>query len=238
MTTAKDVIRDAAETYLEDLKSGVEDGTYDRDARNLTRIAAIEAALASPGFMSLDEARTLKDGDILRVLVGGCGDVDDEEKHYEPGAFVAVCGLDTFSAPQGWAVTVRVINGPGRHVVNVLDEGDFEGRYPFARPTTAELLLAQLIDEFLAFDEKMGDEDQEGGPRAPTGDDYNEAWGFIERANRLLTKAAAPGEDPWHVGELPGDDGRTVRDENGLTVSVETTALAAAEKVAAHNLRL
>lgn len=49
----------------------------------------------------------------------------------------------------------------------------------------------------------------------------------------------APAEkDPWHVGELPGDDGRTIRDQNGLTVSVETTAIAAAEKVAAHNLGL
>lgn len=42
-------------------------------------------------------------------------------------------------------------------------------------------------------------------------------------------------DDPWHVGELPGDDGRTIRDQNGLTVDVKPTAAEAAAAVAQNN---
>lgn len=45
----------------------------------------------------------------------------------------------------------------------------------------------------------------------------------------------ADAKDIWHVGELPGDDGRTIRDESGLTVNVATTAAQALEIVEAHN---
>lgn len=41
--------------------------------------------------------------------------------------------------------------------------------------------------------------------------------------------------DPWHIGELPGDDGRTIRDQNGLTVRVAATEAKAHEIVDAHN---
>lgn len=34
-----------------------------------------------------------------------------------------------------------------------------------------------------------------------------------------LAGAPAPvGDDPWHVGELPGDGGLIIRDQNGLEV--------------------
>lgn len=42
-------------------------------------------------------------------------------------------------------------------------------------------------------------------------------------------------EDPWHVGELPGDDGTVIRDENGLTVCTAPSAEAAHELVKQHN---
>jgi hypothetical protein len=42
--------------------------------------------------------------------------------------------------------------------------------------------------------------------------------------------------DVWHVGELTGDDGRTIRDENGLTVVVAETPTRAREIVDAPNL--
>lgn len=40
--------------------------------------------------------------------------------------------------------------------------------------------------------------------------------------------------DPWHIGELPGDDGRTVRDQNGLKVLTATTAREARQRVLDH----
>lgn len=42
-------------------------------------------------------------------------------------------------------------------------------------------------------------------------------------------------EDPWHIGELPGDDGRTIRDSNGLTVKVCVTPELAQVDVDEHN---
>lgn len=43
--------------------------------------------------------------------------------------------------------------------------------------------------------------------------------------------------DPWHVGELPGDRGMTVRDQNGLTVCRGRSAAETLRLVTRHNLR-
>lgn len=70
---------------------------------------------------------------------------------------------------------------------------------------------------------------------------------LVERPSGALTDFAlsqlagedaerpAPGSDPWHVGELPGDGGLIVRDENGLAVMHCATAAAAIETVEIHN---
>lgn len=42
-------------------------------------------------------------------------------------------------------------------------------------------------------------------------------------------------DDPWHIGELPGDDGRTIRDQNGLTVGIALDRAQARLLVDAHN---
>lgn len=41
--------------------------------------------------------------------------------------------------------------------------------------------------------------------------------------------------DLWHVGELPGDDGRMIRDENGLEIARAESRWQADRLVAAHN---
>jgi hypothetical protein len=41
--------------------------------------------------------------------------------------------------------------------------------------------------------------------------------------------------DPWHVGEMPGDGGLIVRDQNGLEVSRHEWATDALEAVREHN---
>lgn len=86
-------------------------------------------------MMTLEQARTIKPGDRLRVLVGGIGGVgtDDggeEELTFAAGEIVRVAQVDNFPAPQGFAITVVSDNG----VVNVFDESDFDRRYPFAPP--------------------------------------------------------------------------------------------------------
>jgi hypothetical protein len=81
-------------------------------------------------MMTLDQAKALRVGDRVTVLVCGRGDVDEDEFTFEPGTILTVCALDTFAAPQGLAVTVVSPSG----VVNVFDEGDYGGRYPFAWP--------------------------------------------------------------------------------------------------------
>ncbi len=59
---------------------------------------------------------------------------------------------------------------------------------------------------------------------------------WIKAEVEALEDAIEPwSPDPWHVGELSGDDGRTIRDENGLTVKVCATAEQAAAEVAQHN---
>ncbi|MEH0194600.1 hypothetical protein V7S57_02575 [Caulobacter sp. CCNWLY153] len=41
--------------------------------------------------------------------------------------------------------------------------------------------------------------------------------------------------DPWHVGQLPGDNGRVIRDQNGLFVAAAHTVADALRSVQQHN---
>lgn len=45
-------------------------------------------------------------------------------------------------------------------------------------------------------------------------------------------------QDPWHIGELPGDEGLVVRDENGLEVARYPTQAEALETVQANHAKL
>jgi hypothetical protein len=49
----------------------------------------------------------------------------------------------------------------------------------------------------------------------------------------MTDETSAP--DPWHVGELPGDNGLIVRDQNGLLVCACLSIEAACDIAAEHN---
>lgn len=108
--------------------------------------------------MTRDEAATLKSGDYVRVTVPGSGEVDfsdlgenapeDWERHYEAGAVAVVCTVEEFRrSRQGLAITVTILEGPGRWVVNVFDEADPEPRFPFERLSGADLERARDLEE-------------------------------------------------------------------------------------------
>lgn len=78
-------------------------------------------------MMIKDDAQALEVGQRVRVLVPGCGDVDDVLTHFEADAIVTVEAVETFPGSQGLSITVSAENG----VVNVFDEGDYGGQYPF-----------------------------------------------------------------------------------------------------------
>jgi hypothetical protein len=93
-----------------------------------------DAPYSPADFMPLEEARKIKPGETVTVLVDGCGGVfqnngEELELDFKAGEDVRVAQVDTFAAPQGWAITIVSGNG----VVNVFDEGDFGGLYPFKR---------------------------------------------------------------------------------------------------------
>lgn len=84
-------------------------------------------------MMTKAEAMTLKQNDRVRVLCDGrggvCSDGGEDELEFKAGEIVTVDFIDTFRPPQGFAVTICAANG----VVNVFDERDFGGLYPFAK---------------------------------------------------------------------------------------------------------
>jgi hypothetical protein len=81
-------------------------------------------------MMTREQAKTLKVDDKMRVLCGGRGEVDGEgELTFEAGEIVTVVQINTYRDPQGFAVAISADNG----VVNVFDESDFSGLYPFER---------------------------------------------------------------------------------------------------------
>jgi hypothetical protein len=81
-------------------------------------------------MMPLDQAQSLQLDDRVRILCGGMGEVDGEgELTFAAGEIVTVVQIDTYRDPQGFAVAISADNG----VVNVFDESDFGGLYPFER---------------------------------------------------------------------------------------------------------
>jgi hypothetical protein len=100
---------------------------------------ATAAGVPVPAEPALDAGMTprevrdfIKAGDHVRVLVDGCGGVgtDDggeEQREFKAGEIVRVDRLDQFRPPQGLAATIVSASG----VVNVFDEADFDGIYPF-----------------------------------------------------------------------------------------------------------
>jgi sensor domain CHASE-containing protein len=82
-------------------------------------------------MMPREQAATLKPGERVRVLVDGCGDVEGEgELSFAAGEILTVDRVDTYrDEPQGLSVIVYADNG----VVNVFDETDYGGLYPFER---------------------------------------------------------------------------------------------------------
>lgn len=84
-------------------------------------------------MMTLEEAKTLKINDRLIILVDTCGsDENDEEQTYLAGAYGRVFDLETYRGKQGFAVHV-VIGNSDNEIINVFDENDNGGLYPFRR---------------------------------------------------------------------------------------------------------
>lgn len=59
-------------------------------------------------------------------------------------------------------------------IINVFDAGDAAPRYPFMRADAADHALSTIRAAVKAHDDRLDDENQKGGPRVPTGDDYND----------------------------------------------------------------
>lgn len=89
------------------------------------------------GYMALTEARNLRAGDRVTMLVSTMGaDAEGVERIHPEGAGATIDCVDTLPAPQGFAVHVCVGEGD-RAILNVFDEGDFGGIFPFARARAA-----------------------------------------------------------------------------------------------------
>lgn len=148
--------------------------------------------------MSREDVGRLKKGDVVRLTCSGFGDVDlgdegQQDRHYAPGALAEVCSLDVYPAPQGLAVTVVVLNGPGQFVVNVFDEGDADS-YPFAHVPPAVAALAKLTyGAQLYYDEKITVVKDDGESRSPDGDDYNELFSEVAASAWVLNLPHATG---------------------------------------------
>ena len=85
-------------------------------------------------FMTEEEAAKLKIGDRVEMLVGGCGDVFEEDdteelRHYLAGDDAEIVSVDRYVNSQKLAVGIETANG----VFNVFDAGDYDGKYPFKR---------------------------------------------------------------------------------------------------------
>ena len=126
--------------------------------------------------MNLEQARALTVGTPVRLSCAGSGEVDfsdlpnvlqpaNWERDYPAGSLGMVTALDTFKGPQGYAVTVVIVDGPARWVVNVFDEADAarnaaEGLdlYPFelAAPDMEAADLRDILDRHARLTETPG----------------------------------------------------------------------------------
>lgn len=161
-------------------------------------------------FLTLAEAKAiLRVGQRVFVWipvdVTGEDDQGDELAFTtEAGALAQITGIDTFGAPQGFAVTVDFIDDRGGYAT--FDEADrylvspTTPLYPFslagclAEPPT----LAEQVAAFItAYDAALNDEDRDGGPIAPNGDDYN---ALADGVNVILAGQGAPAIKLSHHG--------------------------------------
>ena len=100
-----------------------------REGRFCSRSCARGKTQPSP-MMTRDQAAELRCGDKVRILVAGCGEVGGKGLiRLAPGEIVTVARLDNNGRAEGLAITVYSQSG----VVNVFEETDYEGRYPFER---------------------------------------------------------------------------------------------------------
>lgn len=120
--------------------------------------------------MNVHEARRLKVGDLIRVNLPGMGEVDfsdlegppeNFERAYPAGTFAVVTALDEHPAPQSFAVTIVIIEGPARWVVNVFDEADDWPLFPFDVLTGTDLDRARQLRLRSQLDLETGDYDPE-----------------------------------------------------------------------------
>lgn len=93
--------------------------------RDLARQEDAEAEHAH--MMPKELAQKLQPGQKVRALVAGSGEVDGEELKFEASELLTIDRLSHLGGSQGLAITAYSENG----VVNVFDEADYGGRYPF-----------------------------------------------------------------------------------------------------------
>lgn len=163
-------------------------------------------------------------------------EVHDGANKREVGPYETRAEAIAVAADYPGAVIVEIfgdLNVSGADLVDAFTE--WRGQLKAARPLLDELVdgLRSARDQFLVY---------EAHHRAKAGEDGRDEKAktnadMAARLGALIEKASGEPETPdiWHVGELPGDDGRTIRDENGLTVAVATTAAQAFAIVEAHN---
>jgi hypothetical protein len=89
----------------------------------------------APQTMTIDEVRTLVEGDVVVVTVECAGDDEnDVERSHPAGTEARVLGMRTLPDPQGLAITLAVGEAENERIVVVFDESD-ECGYAFTRAT-------------------------------------------------------------------------------------------------------
>ena len=81
-------------------------------------------------WMDAEDAKSIKEGDKLQMLVGGQGEGNEigVTSYFDAGEIAEVISVD-YLARQGLSIGVQADNG----VVNLFDALDYNGKYPFRR---------------------------------------------------------------------------------------------------------
>lgn len=115
-------------------------------------------------MLTREQAATLQPGEWLLVEIETEGaDGDDIERTYPAGSVGAVVKVETLPAPQGLAVHVAI-----GEIINVFDENDDGGRYPFVRRLRTAAEMAAAVANVFRYDAALNAQEI-----APNGDDYN-----------------------------------------------------------------
>ncbi|AKU43639.1 hypothetical protein CPT_Seuss113 [Caulobacter phage Seuss] len=184
--------RQSLDTLLLDLTTGSDQQRI--DARSMLRSMAEDAdALHEP---KLTYANTLnpydlKPGDVVRMTIGGFGDVDGKDpptRHYKAGDLAMIGSIDMASSPstQGLMVTVTIAYGPGQFVNNTFDQDD--PCYPFEPVDDATAALARLaLHAQLYYDENITIRGDDSKSRPPDGEDFNDLLKMVKEATKCLS---------------------------------------------------